>query len=80
MRKRRSRIDDTVWRDTIDLPQSRKGKAQQGRKEIGGRRSGRPWNENGPNRRRKRRKNGGEREGKKDIKIQFLLHRECCVP
>ena len=35
--KSRSRIDDAVWRDTIDLLQRRKGKVQQGREEVGGR-------------------------------------------
>jgi len=56
VRKSRSRIDDAFWRDAIDLLQPQKGKAQQGREGVGGRRSGRPWNENGSNRHRRRRR------------------------
>ena len=75
VRKPRSKIDDAVWRDAIDLLQPRKGKAQQGREEVGSRRSGKPWNENGPNRHRKRRR----KRRKNMTKIQFVPHREHCV-
>jgi hypothetical protein len=72
VRKPRSRIDNAFWWYAIDLLQPRKG-----RDEVGSRRSGRPWNGNGPNhnrrrrRRRRRRRKGGEREMKKWYRNSF---------
>jgi hypothetical protein len=40
VRKSRSRIDYAFWRDAIDLLQPQKGKAQQGREGVGGRKWG----------------------------------------
>jgi hypothetical protein len=46
--KPRSKWQEAVWRDILGLPQIRNGKTV-ARMKGGGRRSGRPWHENGSN-------------------------------
>jgi len=46
--KPRSKWREAIWRDIFGLPQIRNGKSA-ARRKGGGRRSGRPWHENGPN-------------------------------
>jgi len=53
--KPRARWEDAVWKDNVNLLQIRNPKAAARKRQCGGRRSGTPWPENRPTRRKRRR-------------------------